>query len=142
MWRRTGYYLLAVCSTFILASLLHTQFVLYELQRLSIPIDVATRLSTSADDMLGLAPGYGGVIALALLLGFLVIHGVRHYLRSDHPVWFPLAGTLAMLSALLAMQPILDITLIAGARTLPGLIAQCLAGTMGGWVYGQQFARQ
>jgi hypothetical protein len=43
-----------------------------------------------------------------------------------------MVGFFVMLSA---MQPILNVTLIAGARSTAGLIAQCCAGVFAGIVF-------
>lgn len=129
------HFLLAVLVTFILASLAHSQFVLLELAKVGVQIDMASRISMSIDDLIGLGPSYGAIIALSLLLGFTVVGTIRKY-RPHTTAWvYPLAGALAMLVMLLAMQPIMHITLIAGARTPFGILAQCLAGFAGGWVF-------
>jgi hypothetical protein len=133
--RLTSHFLIATLCTFILASLLHSQFVLYELSSIGVTIDWPIRLSSSLDDLLGLSSGYGPIIALGLLFGF----SVMAYFRRKHPTatpWlYPLAGLLAMLTMQLAMHPIFDITLIAGARSPWGFAAQCFAGFVGGWVF-------
>lgn len=128
-------FLLAVICSYVLASLFHTQFVLHELTKLGVEISVATRLSTSLEDLLGLLPAYGSAICLALLCGFLITTLLIR-LRANLSLWlYPLAGGIAILVALLVMHPILDITLIAGARTPLGVAMQCLAGVFGGWVF-------
>jgi hypothetical protein len=48
---------------------------------------------------------------------------------------YPLAGFVAIFVMLLAMQPVLGITLIAGARSTLGIVSQCLAGLIGGWLF-------
>lgn len=122
----------AVLCTFTLASLAHTQFVLFELGRLGVPIDFLTRLYASWQDWLGLLPLYGAVVVVALLVGFSLS---RLIVRQQFYWRYPLAGGLAMAFALLAMQPVLEITLIAGARSWAGFVCQCLAGIFGGWVF-------
>lgn len=131
-------FLLAVFAAFVLASLFHTQFVLHELVKLGIEIDLTTRLSTSLDDMLGLLPTYGSAIALSLLLGFTATYFLMRRSTKFTPWLYPLAGGVALLSCLLAMHPILDITLIAGARSALGMTAQVLAGVFGGWAFMYQ----
>lgn len=131
-------FLLAVLSTFVLASLSHSQFVLHELSALGIEIDFATRLSSSLDDLRGLIPGYGGIIFVALLLGFLIMTAVRKFVPSLGSWTYPLGGGIAILVTLIAMHPIFHITLIAGAREPLGILCQCLAGAFGGWVFAHQ----
>ncbi|TRY30584.1 hypothetical protein [Aliiglaciecola sp. M165] len=131
----------AVTACFVLASLFHTQSVLYRLIELGVDIDFSTRLSTSLDDMIGLFPAYGGTIFLALLIGFSVAALIQKIIKRSVPELYLLAGCFAMLTALLAMHPILNITLIAGARSSFGMGLQSIAGIFGGWVFMYQRKR-
>ena len=133
--RLTSHFLIAVLGTFALASLFHSQFVLAELSAVDIKINLASRISMSLDDLLGLFPMFAAAIAFSLLVSFSVVALIRK-LQPASPQWlYPLAGATAMLAMLLAMHPILDITLIAGARSTWGLIFQCLAGFLGGALF-------
>jgi hypothetical protein len=133
--RLTSHFLLAVLGTFILASLAHSQFVLAELSAVDIEITLASRISMSLDDLQGLFPIFAGAIAFSLLLSFCVVALIRKFL-SAAPQWlYPVAGATAMLVMLLAMHPILDITLIAGARSTLGIMFQGLAGLIGGYLF-------
>lgn len=134
-------FLIATMATFILASLAHSQFVLHELAALGVSIDFATRWSTSLDDLIGLLPGYGGIIAIALLIAFIVISWTKSRLPGDQYWLYPLGGFLAILVAHLAMYPIFHITLIAGAREPFGLFCQALAGAFGGWAFASMRQR-
>lgn len=80
------------------------------------------------DDLLGLSSGYAPIIALALLIVFSVMAMIQHKRAIATPWLYPLAG-------LLAMHPIFNITLIAGARSPWGFTAQCLTDLVGGWVF-------
>ena len=129
----------AVAITFLLASTSHTLFVLNELANLGISISPATCIQAILDDFKGLLPGYGAVIGLGFLIAFTVLKLLSKKLASQpDPAWYwwGLAGGATLLSALLLMQPLLDITLIAGARSGLGFAMQCVAGVCGGIVYG------
>lgn len=129
----------AVLVTFILASISHSQFVLSELVAVGIQIPIPDRISMTLSDLKGLLPGFGTIIAIAMLLGFLIISAVNRWVFNLGNVRFVIAGALAMLTALAAMHPIFDVSLIAGARTTMGLIMQCVAGAAGGWVFGRLY---
>ena len=116
------HFFIAIVVTFVLASMAHSQFVLHELSSLGVTIDLATRVSSTLDDLGGLIPGYGGILAVGLLIGLSVMALVRK-LRPQTSYWvYPLAGLLAVLVAHLAMYPIFNVTLIAGARSTFGMI--------------------
>lgn len=128
-------WLAASALGFMAASISHSLSVLNRLQALGIEIAVAKQLQMIGGDLLGLLPSYGMVIALALIPALWVASRVVGALGNWRTGWFVLAGFSALLVALLAMQPILDITLIAGARGLTGLTLQCLCGALAGAVY-------
>ncbi|MEP4888976.1 MAG: hypothetical protein ABJV04_03035 [Aliiglaciecola sp.] len=131
-------FIAATLGCFILASLIHTQFVLHELIKLDVAINWQTRLSATGKDILGLLPTYGVIILVGLLLAFLSVFWLNKLFVKPPPWLYPLSGAVAMFAILSAMQPIMDITLIAGARTQLGILSQCLAGLFGGWVFMYQ----
>lgn len=131
------HFFIAVFCTLLLASLFHTQFVLHELVSLGITIEFSTRVSASIDDFLGLIPLYGSIVAIALLLGFSATK-LLHKLTNKTVLWlYPVAGFVALITVLMAMQPIMDITFLAGARSMFGKMCQGLAGMFGGFVFMQ-----
>ncbi|MCC2604987.1 hypothetical protein [Planctobacterium marinum] len=127
----------AVLTTFCIASIAHSQFVLAALTDVGVTIPLADRLSMTLSDLIGLLPGYGAIILLSLLVGFLIVEGLSRWVRPLPAIRYPVAGLLAMCCALLAMHPIFNVSLIAGARTELGFLSQILAGAVGGWVFMQ-----
>lgn len=135
-------WLAASATGFVAASISHSLSVLNRLQAVNVTITVDHQLRMIASDLLGLLPSYGVVIALALAPAFWVAGWLVKKLRKGRTGWYMLAGFTALLTALLAMQPILDITLIAGARGFNGLLMQCLCGALAGAVYSALTARR
>ena len=70
--RLCTHFLVAVIFAFVLASLFHSQFVMAELTKVGVEILFNDRLSMSIDDLLGLYPTYGVVIAVSFLIAFIV----------------------------------------------------------------------
>lgn len=128
-------FFISAIITFVIASIAHSQFVLLELSDIGIDISLANRLSMTIDDLLGLLPTYGVIITFSLIVAFgLCSTAIKRY--TAIPMYaYVFAGTLAIGAALVAMHPILNISLIAGSRSHLGFVCQCLAGTVGGWVY-------
>lgn len=133
--RLCSHFLLATIFTFVLASLFHSQFVMAELSAVGVIINLNDRLSMSVDDLIGLYPTYGVVIALSLLLAFSVATLLLRRISVSSSIIYFTAGGLGVATALLVMHPILDASLLAGARSRLGFICQALAGAMGGWVF-------
>jgi hypothetical protein len=136
---------------FVFASVLHSHFVLFELTALNIDIPAPEWLSMVVDDLFGLLPTYGAIIAVTLTLSFFIASRLNSLLEkraltltkngaasiSGAAGIFGVAGAVGFLIMLAAMQPILDVTLIAGARSHLGIAAQCIAGFVSGLVYGR-----
>ena len=131
---------------FLLASLFHSISVLLSLVQIGVELNVSDWLSMIWQDVLGLLPTYGAIIAVTLLLAFsithfivnrLSLHEVKDTSSATRFVLFAAAGGLSFLLMLLAMQPVLNVTLIAGARSTLGLVAQCFAGFFAGYIYSQ-----
>lgn len=126
---------LAACCTFLLASILQTQMVLFNLTKIQINIPFIDRLVMSWEDLVGLLPSYGVVIVIGLAIGFSIAKLFKKFVKIDNFYLNPIAGALTMLAILLAMQPILGVTLLAGARSTLGITLQMLAGFVGGYVF-------
>ncbi|WP_100643833.1 hypothetical protein [Alteromonas facilis] len=134
-------WLIASVVTYLLASIAHSQFVLLELLKIDIDVSASQWVSMTASDLAGLGLTYGPVIMLSLLIAFLSLTAVSKYILRT-PNWvFVVGGALAIAIMLLAMQPILNVTLIAGARSTLGFLSQCCAGLVGGWTFARLSSR-
>lgn len=129
-------FLAAVVVTEVAAAAASTQFVLGELGALGIDVPLGERLVTTGRDIVGMAPAYLPIIALSLVIAFPVAAAVvRWLLPGRERIGYPLAGFVAMLTALAVMIQLMDIVPIAGARSIAGMFFQGLAGALGGWVF-------
>jgi hypothetical protein len=133
--RLCTHFLIAVIFAFVIASLFHSQFVMAELSKVGVEILFNARLSMSIDDLLGLYPTYGIVIAVSYFISFIVAGLLIKRFKLPSYILYCLAGGVGITVALLAMHPILEITLLAGARSALGFACQSLAGAMGGAVF-------
>ena len=129
-------FLLSGALAFVLASMFHTQSVLMKLSQLDISISLQQKVESIGVDLLGLAPTYGIVVLVGLAIAFILASQLNRLLLVPKTWIYAVAGGLAMAVILLAMKPILNVTLLAGARELGGFLLQCLAGTLGGLVFG------
>jgi hypothetical protein len=133
--RRLTAFLVAVLITTALASLGHSLFVQKELAALGIELPFLTRLWTIARDFAGLVVPLGGVVLIALLIGFLVAAFLKPRAGWLGPFAYPLAGWAAMALALLLMKLSFGFSPLAGARTFAGFLAMSASGLAGGLVY-------
>jgi len=137
-WLRRGTaFVVAVVVTAVLGAAAHTQFIVASLADLGHPVSFADRLTWTAHDIAGMFPTFAPIIAFAFVLAFPVSALVCRRLTHLRTFGYVLAGGLAMICALLVMKQLLDISGVAGARTLPGVLVQGVAGAAGGWVFAR-----
>jgi len=138
--------LIATLVTFIIASALHTQSVLSGLILVGAEIPVSVRIKTVFVDFAGLLPTYGVIVFIGMLIAMSIALLIANKLLTASPkhangaqsskLWlFSLAGAVAVFTLLSAMHPILEVSIIAGARGLSGMLTQSIAGAIGGFTF-------
>lgn len=85
-------------------------------------------------DLSGLFPTYGLGVLLALFLALGCCYWLFRPWRVP-VVLYAIAGAMGIATLLLAMYPVMHITLLAGARGPIGFALQCLSGALGGVVF-------
>lgn len=124
-------------------SAFHTTMVIDALEKAGATTDLPTRFGMMVSDFAGLAPQFGAVIAIGLLIAFLVAAGLRRVFKPLAGIAYPLAGAAALVAALTLMSIQFDgITPIAGARGTIGMALQALAGAIGGFVFAALAVRK
>ena len=131
-------FLVSWLLTFTLASLFHSQHVVNQLVNVGVVVGFSDRASLTLDDWLGLLPTYGAIIALALAIAFFVTAKLNQKVQKYSTQLFVIAGILAITIVLIAIESIMNIHIIAGARGW-GFYAQLLAGAVGGFAFSQLF---
>lgn len=134
------HFAVSVLIAYTLASVAHTQQVLAGLLQLGVQIPLGDRLSMFAGDWAGLYL-YLLVIALGFLIAFVIMALLKRIVSIPEPILFAIGGALAMLCILVSMREIASLTPIAGARGMLGFSLQCLAGAVGGGMFGVSLAR-
>ncbi len=133
-----GAYVAAAVVTVVLASAFFTQRVIAEQTAIGIEYTAAQQSETYLMNLAGLAPSYGLMLAIALLIGFAVAFGVKQILRPLAPVAYPVAGAAAVVTAIFLIETVMakgGAGAIGGARDALGLSLQGLAGAVGGAVF-------
>lgn len=133
-------WLAAVAATSVLASVFSTQFVLAGLAGLGVEVSAAQRLSMTIAD-LGILPLMGMAVAACFMIGFSIAVLAARFVGGDRRVWLVAAGASALVVELLIMRATLGLMPIGGARTTAGLLAQGLAGAVGGWLFARLTTR-
>lgn len=129
-------FVVAVIAATVLASIISTQFVIAGLQEIGVNVPFGTRVSMTVTD-LALLRIYLIMGGTAMLVAFVVAGACAKWLRGSRQVWFSVAGFAALTCVLMLIESSLGAMLIAGARTVPGLMLQGIAGAFGGWVFAR-----
>ncbi|KTF09581.1 hypothetical protein [Pseudoalteromonas sp. H103] len=127
-------FLVSWLLTFTLASLFHSQYVVNQLVNVGVVVGFGDRASLTLDDWLGLLPTYGAIIAVALAIAFFATTKLNKKLQKYGTQLFVIAGIVAFAIVLIAIESIMNIHIIAGARGC-GFYAQLLAGAVGGYTF-------
>ena len=130
-------YATGILVSFVLGSIAGTQVVLASVQAMGLEVSWAARLQVSRTDLLGLSATLLPIMALALAAGWGLYDGVISRVRLDrvtHAYALVGAGCILALHPLLAL--ILGVDVFAATRSLGGLLAQGIAGAVGGWCCG------
>jgi hypothetical protein len=134
-----GHFAFACLVTFVLSSVVHSQFVLQGLVDIGITVSLQDRLKMTIDDLQGLFATLGAIISLSLLLGFTAVAAINKLTKTVYynTYLYPLAGSFAIWVMLAAMHPIMNITVLASARSTAGLLSLCICGAIGGIIFSK-----
>jgi hypothetical protein len=127
-------FLVSWLFTFTLASLFHSQYVVNQLVDVGVMVSLSDRINLTLDDWLGLLPTYGAIIAIALAIAFFAVVLLVKKFEKYSMVLFVASGITAFAVVLVAIESIMNIHIIAGARGW-GFYLQLLAGALGGLLF-------
>lgn len=131
---RFGAWLVAVIVAAGWASVVQTQVNLFDLQALGAEVPFALRMQTTAQDLLGFAPLFAAVAAVAFALAFPIAGRLAR--SRPRAAWFAFAGLLALVVAIRLVDALTPPpVLIAATRGIPGLLLVCVGGALAGFVY-------
>ena len=133
-------FVVGVLVAYLIGAAISTQFVLAEVVAMGLPVGWPVRWNATVTDLIGLAGAYLPLIAVACLIGFLVCAVLLRWF--GHRVFmYALAGFCAVIAMHLIMNAVLGMAAFAAVRSTTGLLAQGLAGALGGWVFARMTAK-
>ena len=130
-------FIAAVVATYVFAAVSYSQLNLASLVEMGLVVDAGTRLKATVHDLGGLALIYLPIIAVGLLIAFGVARLVLIWVPQLRTIGYMLAGFVALYTVEYALGNVvasgthpLHITM-----TTVGLLSQCIAGAIGGYVF-------
>jgi len=142
MWKTLLGWSAAVVTTGFSGSVVQSQINLASIAGLGQPLALNDRLSTTLFDLGSFGPAWAAIVAFGFLPAFLVAGGLGRRWPGARGLLFPLAGLAAVVTALMVMNAMLPVTVVAAARTLGGVLLLGACGALGGWVYLQVTAQR
>ncbi|MFK7733861.1 MAG: hypothetical protein AB8B48_19730 [Pseudomonadales bacterium] len=134
-------FVVAVLTTYVLATIFVSQGNLAAIAAFGLPIDLATRFQAAWHDMTNMVTLFLPLSLIALLIAFLVCAWLTKRFPAASATLYPLAGFTAIMTLIFTLNTVFGLTPIAPTRTMTGLLLQGLAGAAGGFIYYKMVAR-
>lgn len=127
-------FFLSVIIATVLGCIASTHFVLAGLIEIGVTIPLSDRIFMTLFD-LGMGRVLGIMFTGCFFIAFIIAGICARWLPGNRQFWFGLGGAMSILVLLISMNEMVGGMPIAGARTLPGLLFQGLAGGVAGWIF-------
>ena len=130
-------FIVAVVAAYVIAVVFYTQLNLANLVEMGLAVGVGVRFSAALHDLAGMAPLYLPIITVAFLLGFGVAALIIRFVPQLRSLGYVLAGFVAIYTVDFALGNLVASGThpLAVTRTTVGLLSQCFAGAVGGYVF-------
>lgn len=135
MTRTLGSYIAAVIVAYCFGALFISQGNIAAVTGLGFDVTMSQRLGAIVHDITGMTDIYLPLVAVSLLLGLPVAFSVVRKNPHLRMLGYVSAGFVALLAMHVIMKAVLGLSGIAPTRTLWGLLAQGVAGGIGGYLF-------
>ncbi len=135
MTRTLGSYIAAVIVAYCFGALFISQGNIAAVTGLGFDVTVSQRLGAIVHDVTGMMDIYLPLVAVSLLLGLPVAFAVVRKNPHLRMLGYVSAGFVALLAMHVIMKAVLGLSGIAPTRTVLGLLAQGVAGGIGGYLF-------
>jgi len=135
MTRTLGSYIAAVIVAYCFGALFISQGNIAAVTGLGFDVTVSQRLGAIVHDVTGMTDIYLPLVAVSLLLGLPVAFAVVRKNPHLRMLGYVSAGFVALLAMHVIMKAVLGLSGIAPTRTVLGLLAQGVAGGIGGYLF-------
>lgn len=136
--RRAGVLLLAWALAAAWGSVVQTQWNLRALVDVGVSIPAGDWLRVTAQDLIGFAPLYGGILAAGWLVALPVASGLARWWPAGRSALLAAAAGVGMVAAVRAVDAVAPMPVFIDAtRHLPALLAMAAGAVLAGWLYAQ-----
>lgn len=130
-------FVVSVVVAYVLAVLMYTQLNLANVVEMGLPVTMGVRFEAAVHDLIHMVPLYLPIISVAFLIAFGVTRLILIWVPQLRTLGYVLAGFVAIFTVDFALGAILTSGThpLAVTRTTVGLLSQCVAGAIGGYVF-------
>ena len=125
----------AVLATYVLGAIFVSQGNIASVVALGFEVSGGQRLDAALHDIVNMTDIYLPLVSVSLLLGLPVAFAVIRKKPHLRMLGYVLAGFVAMIAMPVIMKMVLGLSGVAPTRTHVGLLAQGLAGGVGGYLF-------
>lgn len=134
--------LLAWVLAAVWGSVVQTRWNLSALVDVGVSIPASEWVRVMAQDLVGFAPVYGGILAAGWLIALPVASGLARWWPAGRSALLALAAGAGMVAAVRAVDAAAPMPVFIDAtRTWPGLLAMAAGAVLAGWLYARLSAR-
>ena len=133
--RTIGSFLAAVIATYVLGAIFISQGNIANIIAMNFEVTMAQRFDAAIHDVTHMTDIYLPVIAVSFLISMPVATLIIKYVPHLRMIGYVLAGAAGLFALHLIMKMVLGLSGIAPTRSVVGLIAQALAGGVGGYLF-------
>ena len=128
-------FLAALATTYVVAALFYSQLNLGQLVEMGIEVSAGVRLQTALHDVMGMVGLYLPILAVGLMIAFAVARLILRWVPQLRKLAYIAAGFVGVFAIDALMVSIFSMHPLAVTRTTVGLLSQCVAGALGGYVF-------
>ena len=133
--RNAGGYFTAVVAAYVLGAVFVSQGNIASIVALNFDITIAQRFDAAFHDVTHMTDIYLPIIAISYLIALPVAALIIKYVPHLRMIGYVLAGAAGLVAIHLIIKSVMGLSGIAPTRGFVGLVAQAIAGGVGGYLF-------
>jgi len=133
--RNVGGFFTAVIAAYILGAIFISQCNIASIISMNFDVTLAQRFEAAIHDVTHMTDIYLPIIAISYLIALPIAALFIKYMPNLRMIGYVLGGAAGLLAIHLIMKLVLGVSGIAPTRTIIGLLAQAIAGGVGGYLF-------
>lgn len=128
-------FLAAVLAAYVLGAVFISQGNIASIVAMDFDVSIAQRFEAAFHDVMNMTGIYLTVIAVSYVIALPVATLIIKYVPQHRTVLYVLAGAVGLITIHVLMKILLGFSGIAATRSIVGMLAQAIAGGVGGYLF-------